>query len=234
MRATSAAAPAAASMLAGRSFAANKCRPQNTYSGRYAARQQVAVTVVIGVEEPPLLLPMHRIVGRVQIEDDLARRTLVRVQEQVDHQPLDGNWIVTDLVISRRLVEAKRGAIPRRDVAAEHILLIGSNRLSLLYIKFIRAYSPGLHRIMAVLDDRPEMIGRAIDGVRFIGPPNHLEPVVNEFAEHGIRIGHVIVGGDPEMLSPATLPEIRRICDAHEIRLDFIPELIGLQRLQPP
>ena len=42
-----------------------------------------------------------------------------------------------------RLVEAKRGAIPRRDVAAEHILLIGSNRLSLLYIKFIRAYSPG-------------------------------------------------------------------------------------------
>jgi hypothetical protein len=87
---------------------------------------------------------------------------------------------------------------------------------------------------MAVLDDRPEMIGRAIDGVRFIGPPNHLEPVVNEFAEHGIRIGHVIVGGDPEMLSPATLPEIRRICDAHEIRLDFIPELIGLQRLQPP
>ena len=36
------------------------------------------------------------------------------------------------------------------------------------------------------------------------------------------------------MLSPATLPEIRRICDAHEIRLDFIPELIGLQRLQPP
>jgi hypothetical protein len=46
---------------------------------------------------------------------------------------------VTDLVISRRLVEAKRGAIPRRDVAAEHILLIGSNRLSLLYIKFIKS-----------------------------------------------------------------------------------------------
>jgi hypothetical protein len=98
----------------------------------------------------------------------------------------------------------------------------------------LTAYSPGLHRIMAVLDDRPEMIGRAIDGVRVIGPPDHLEPVVNESAEHGIRISQVIVGGDPEMLSPATLPEIRRICDAHEIRLDFIPELIGLQRLQPP
>ena len=78
--------------------------------------------------------------------------------------------------ICTRLFEAKRSALPpRKDLAAEHILMIGSNRLSLLYIKFIRAYSPGLHRIMAVLDDRPEMLGRAIDGVRVIGPVNHLE-----------------------------------------------------------
>ena len=77
------------------------------------------------------------------------------------------------------------------------------------------------------------MIGRAIDGVRVIGPTDHLEPVVNEFAEHGVRINHVIVGGDPDMLSKTTLPEIRRICEAHQIRLDFVPELIGLQRLQP-
>jgi lipopolysaccharide/colanic/teichoic acid biosynthesis glycosyltransferase len=136
--------------------------------------------------------------------------------------------------IFTRLNEARRTALPTRiDKAVEHILMIGSNRLSLLYIKFIRAYSPGLHRVMAVLDDRPHMIGRAIDGVRVIGPPDHLEPVVNEFAEHGVRINHVIVGGDPDMVSEVTLTEIRRICEEHEIRLDFVPELIGLQRLQP-
>jgi len=135
--------------------------------------------------------------------------------------------------ISTRMVESKRTAnTPRTDLAAQHILLIGSNRLSLLYIKFIRAYSP-FHHIMAVLDDRPNMIGRAIDGVRVIGPPDHLETVVNEYAEHGTRISHVIVGGDPDMLSPATLPEIRRICEEHEIQLEFVPELVGLQRLQP-
>ena len=59
--------------------------------------------------------------------------------------------------IFTRLFEARRTALPpRKDTAAEHILMIGSNRLSLLYIKFIRAYSPGLHRVMAVLDDRPK------------------------------------------------------------------------------
>jgi lipopolysaccharide/colanic/teichoic acid biosynthesis glycosyltransferase len=136
--------------------------------------------------------------------------------------------------ISSRLLETKRTTItPRTNRTVEHILLIGSNRLSLLYIKFIKAYSPELHRVMGVLDERPTMIGRAIDGVRIIGPPDHLEPIVNEFAEHGIRISHIIVGGDSEILSPVTLPEIRRICEAHEIRLDFVPELMGLQRLQP-
>ena len=77
--------------------------------------------------------------------------------------------------------------------------MIGSNRLSLLYIQFIRAYLPGSHRIMAVLDDhpevlddRPEMIGRAIDGVRY-WIADRLEPVVNEFAEHGIRISQVVI-----------------------------------------
>jgi lipopolysaccharide/colanic/teichoic acid biosynthesis glycosyltransferase len=136
--------------------------------------------------------------------------------------------------IFTRVFEAKRTAlVPRKDVAAEHILMIGANRLSLLYIKFIRAYSPGLHRIMAVLDDRPEMLGRAIDGVRVIGPAHHVKAVVNEFAEHGMRIGHVIIGGDPDSISDDTLTEIRQVCGDREIRLGFVPQLVGLHDLQP-
>ncbi len=34
--------------------------------------RQVAVAVVIAMEEPPLLLAMHGIVGRIEIKDDLA------------------------------------------------------------------------------------------------------------------------------------------------------------------
>jgi lipopolysaccharide/colanic/teichoic acid biosynthesis glycosyltransferase len=134
--------------------------------------------------------------------------------------------------IFTRVFEGKRTSPRRTDTNAKHILLIGSNRLSSLYIKFIRAYSPGLHEVIGILDDSPEMIGRALDGVRVIGPAHHLEPVVNEFAEHGIRIDHVIVGGDPATLSERTLGQVRRICDEHQITLDFVPELVGLQRFQ--
>ncbi len=36
--------------------------------------RQEAVAVVIAVEEPPLLLPMHRSVRRIKVQDQIRRR----------------------------------------------------------------------------------------------------------------------------------------------------------------
>ena len=91
--------------------------------------RQVAVAVVIAVEEPPLLLAVHRIVGRIEIKDDLVRCSLVRLQEQVDEQPLDGHRIVTDLVIARRLQAAQLQPVERR--LAGHRRAILASRLEL-------------------------------------------------------------------------------------------------------
>jgi hypothetical protein len=35
-------------------------------------KRQITVAVVISVEEPSLLLTMHRIIGRVEVENDLV------------------------------------------------------------------------------------------------------------------------------------------------------------------
>lgn len=43
-------------------------------------QRQIAVAVVIAVEEAPLLMPVQRVVGGVEIEDDLLRRSLVRLK----------------------------------------------------------------------------------------------------------------------------------------------------------
>ena len=102
--------------------------------------RQIAVAVVIAVEEPPLLLAMHRIVGGVEIEDDLARRALMRLQEQVDHQPLDGHRIVTDLVIARRLQAAQLQPVQRR---------LAGHRRAILAARFELARQHRHHRIVA-------------------------------------------------------------------------------------
>ena len=62
-------------------------------------KRQVAVAVVIAVEEAPLLMAMQRIVGGIEIEDDLPRRTGVSIDKQIDQQGCDRLWAVPDLVI---------------------------------------------------------------------------------------------------------------------------------------
>jgi hypothetical protein len=103
-------------------------------------QRQVAITVVIAVEEPPLLHPVHRVVGRIQIEDDLARRALVRLQELVDEKPFDGDRIVTDLVIARRLKPAQLQSVQRR---------LARNRRTILASRRELASQHRHHRIVA-------------------------------------------------------------------------------------
>ncbi len=71
------------------------------------ALRQVAVAIVATVEKPPFLVTMDRIVGGVEIEDDLLGRPLVRLQEEGHEQPLDRRRIMGDLVVARRLRPAQ-------------------------------------------------------------------------------------------------------------------------------
>src|SRR5512144_228190 len=64
--------------------------------------RQVAVTVVVAVKEPSFLMAVQRIVGCVEIKDDFARRSGMRLEEYLHEQALDRSSIVPDLVIARR------------------------------------------------------------------------------------------------------------------------------------
>src|SRR5262245_43070997 len=77
-------------------------------------QRQVAITVVIAVIEPPLLLPMNRIIGGIKIEDDLTWCPFVSFQRKIDEKTSNRHRIVTDLVVARRLQLAQLQTIERR------------------------------------------------------------------------------------------------------------------------
>src|SRR5689334_16581979 len=60
-------------------------------------QRQIAVTVIVAVEEPAFLVAVQRIVGGVEIEDDLPRRPPMRLQKHIDEQRLDRRRVVADL-----------------------------------------------------------------------------------------------------------------------------------------
>ena len=65
--------------------------------------RQVAVAIIVPMEEPAFLMAVDRIVGGVEVEDDLFGRAPMAVLEERHEQHLDGRRIVADLVVLARL-----------------------------------------------------------------------------------------------------------------------------------
>ena len=65
-------------------------------------QRQIAIAIVVAVEEPALLMPMQGIIGGVEVDIDVHRRPLMGIEEQLDKQPLDRRAVVVDLVVAAR------------------------------------------------------------------------------------------------------------------------------------
>jgi lipopolysaccharide/colanic/teichoic acid biosynthesis glycosyltransferase len=112
-------------------------------------------------------------------------------------------------------------------ISGGRVILIGANRVSAFFIKMLNAYPPEQQRVVGILDDRPEMAGRAISGVRIVGGPDRLGSIIDEFSIHGVDIEKVIVAGEG-LVSQAALLELERVCGAREIDLCFLPRMLGV------
>jgi hypothetical protein len=66
---------------------------------------------------------VQRIVRRIQVEDDLPRRPLIRLKEQLDQQILDRHRIVADLVVARRFKLAQLQPVDRRFAGDRRVFL---------------------------------------------------------------------------------------------------------------
>jgi hypothetical protein len=124
IRATSSLAPAEASIFE---------RREQVPAAEHVQRQ-IAVAIIVAVEEAAFLVAMQAIVGRIQIEDDLLGRGLVRLEEEADEQALDRRRIMPDLVITarsqRRMLEPVERALAgqRGTVLAFGLELAGERR----------------------------------------------------------------------------------------------------------
>ena len=138
--------------------------------------------------------------------------------------------LLTARVIARVFNESAK---PNLKVAAgENVIMIGATQLSSLYIKLLGACSLGQHRVLAILDERTQSIGRSMAGVRILATPGQLESIIDEFIVHGLQTSRVIVGGEAALLTDAVLKQIRKVCERRKIKLDFVPQLIGLGALE--
>ena len=111
---------------------------------------------------------------------------------------MQGLILAAGLLITRGLMrlwdkDAQRAEPPDHS-AAEHIIMIGSSRLTSLYIKLLQAHAAAQRHVVAVLDNNPKLFGRTMCGVPVVGSADQLDAVIEEFAVHGVHTDRVIVG----------------------------------------
>jgi lipopolysaccharide/colanic/teichoic acid biosynthesis glycosyltransferase len=143
--------------------------------------------------------------------------------------------LAAGLISNRAIVQALYNSATngKTSAARENIIMIGATHVSSLYIKLLEACWPRERQVIAVLDDRPQMIGRSMSGIRIVAVPHQLESVIEEFVVHGLHTNRVIIGQEADLLTEEELKDIRHVCEHRQIKLDFVPQLIGLGELPP-
>ena len=141
---------------------------------------------------------------------------------------IHGLLLAAGLIAIRAFLTARQsGNDPENcDTRNASTILIGANRCASFFIRLQNALNSN-QRVIAVLDEKPSMLGRTVSGVRIIGVPQDIQSIVDEFVIHGIHAEQVIVAGEPDVISTASLLEVQRVCRDRGIELAFLPRMIG-------
>jgi lipopolysaccharide/colanic/teichoic acid biosynthesis glycosyltransferase len=144
--------------------------------------------------------------------------------------------LTTGLLAGRmfvRLLHSKDEESQGYHFRRERIVVIGANRFSSFFIELLNAYAPDQQRVIAVLDEKTAMIGRAIAGVRILGTPQRLDAIIDEFAIHGVDTQRVVIAGEADLLSHDGLREVQRVCEDRQIELTYLPRILGITEWKP-
>src|SRR4051812_10847422 len=93
-------------------------------------KRQVAVAIIVAMEKAAFLMPVDRVIGRVEVQDDLARGLGPEgIEEEVDKHGLDRGHVMPDLVIApargiyRRMLQPVERALASEQRGSSVILL---------------------------------------------------------------------------------------------------------------
>lgn len=124
------------------------------------------------------------------------------------------------------IAETPVEAMNLRPDRLRNIVVVGADRFSSAAIKLLACQKPSTARVVAVLDERPKLIGRSISGVRVAGSIHDLEGILDEYAIHGVEIDQVLHSA--EAVSPDALIVLEEACTAREIEFRSIADAFNL------
>jgi lipopolysaccharide/colanic/teichoic acid biosynthesis glycosyltransferase len=145
--------------------------------------------------------------------------------------------LVGGRVASRALASASpRGEADGDDclrARARRVIVVGVDRFATLAIKLVEAQAPRAVEVVGALDPSGRFVGRAVNGVRIVGALADLRPLVDEYAEHGVKIEEVWVSDGAAFLPPDARRALFAACDAIGLRCASLSRALNLVPVRP-
>lgn len=132
--------------------------------------------------------------------------------------------LLSQRTIHRLAARPYAGSIGVWNGRAENILIVEASRLAWFFSKMVEEFAAREMRIVAILDERPELHHRSLNGYSIVGSPTHLAKVIDEYASHGIEMHRVVIAMHPDKLRPALWEDIRGTCELKGIRTEWLYE----------
>jgi lipopolysaccharide/colanic/teichoic acid biosynthesis glycosyltransferase len=122
--------------------------------------------------------------------------------------------------------------IPDAAKKVEYVLLIGASRLAWFFTKMVEELAPGRYQIVAILDERPELKHRSLNGYPIIGTSADIEKVIADYAMHGVRIDKIVLAAQPDEMPTSSMAEVSRVSRTLHIGLEFLPKRLMLDETE--
>jgi lipopolysaccharide/colanic/teichoic acid biosynthesis glycosyltransferase len=124
-----------------------------------------------------------------------------------------------------------------RDVSHQsekNVIIVGAGALASLYVGFLESIPYGGWRIAAILDDNKWLHGRSILGHTIMGGTQDAEALLNDFAQHGLKITSVIVCDRDRDRAFRYRDRLERLCSSRDLRLELLVERLGVLESESP
>jgi lipopolysaccharide/colanic/teichoic acid biosynthesis glycosyltransferase len=101
-----------------------------------------------------------------------------------------GRWVRERL---RQSIAAAPASRPWTENKPQHVLVLGLNRLTELYLEAAALFSPQGVTVVGILADGGGLLGRQVKFHEIVGTPEDLPKVLAKFENHGIAIDRIVL-----------------------------------------
>jgi lipopolysaccharide/colanic/teichoic acid biosynthesis glycosyltransferase len=134
----------------------------------------------------------------------------------------------TRVAVRLRGERQRRGKFDRSPQPKQHVLVVGVNDLTELYLRSVVEFAPASFAIVGILTPESQLQGRLFRLHKILGEPDDVQQVLAQLEVHGVIVERIVVTLPFENLSRNAREALQVVERSSSIKVDWLIESLGL------